>query len=241
GADEVGIAEEPERLAGGRAIDDQDIEAALARVPEDLQQAEELLQAGKDDQLLAVDVGDVGPAEDAGQPALHGAPAALGLAQAVHLLPPEVVGHLYRIGAERPVQRVRQAVGRVGAEGQRPPALGGQPHRRGSRHARFAHPALARVHQHAHEPLPQLLRSRSIGAKKNYSSMGILRKAVLGDASWRGTWKAAHTLATRARNWACSSSVSAPATRRMSPSICSRNLPAAVAPFLVSRTTTTRR
>src|SRR5262249_36885353 len=49
-------------------------------------------------------VGDVGPAENPGQPALHRTPIAPGLAQAVHFLPPQVVGHLYRIGAERPVQ-----------------------------------------------------------------------------------------------------------------------------------------
>src|SRR5262249_61585107 len=76
-ADDVGVAQEPQRLTGGGAIDDQDVEPALAGVPEDLQQAKELLQAGEDDQLLAVDVGDIGPAEDAGQPALHRAPPAL--------------------------------------------------------------------------------------------------------------------------------------------------------------------
>src|SRR5262249_48698174 len=39
-ADDVGVAQEPQRLAGGGAINDQDVEAALAGVPEDLQQAE---------------------------------------------------------------------------------------------------------------------------------------------------------------------------------------------------------
>ena len=62
----------------------------------------------------------------AAEPALHRAPVRLHLALGLDLLAPEPVGDRGRIGPELVLERIGQAVGRIGGQDDRPQALGAQ-------------------------------------------------------------------------------------------------------------------
>ena len=109
---------------------------------------------GRHGQLLGRDAVDAALGEQVAEPALHAVPVALHLLLGLHLLAEEVRADVGRLGAERRLERVGQAVGGVGGEHDGAQARGGAAARCGGRHARLADSALARVEDGAgrHQP-----------------------------------------------------------------------------------------
>ena len=122
---DVGEAEQPQRLAGRGAVDDHRVELAGVVVALDLQQAEELVHARRDGQLLGGDVHHPAVGEQRAEPALDRAPVRLHLALRLHLLAPEPLADRGRVGPERGLERVGEAVRRVGGDDDRAQPGGG--------------------------------------------------------------------------------------------------------------------
>ena len=100
-ARDVGEREQPQRLAGRRAVDDHDVPAAVLDVALELEQAEQLVAAGRDGQLLGRDAVDALVDEQPAEPALDRGPVALELVLRLHLLGPQAAADLGRLGADR--------------------------------------------------------------------------------------------------------------------------------------------
>ena len=79
----------------------------------DPQQVAELVHAGQDGHLLGHDLVEAVPAEQLRHVGLDRAPVALDVVVDVRLLPPQVGHELGRLGTERNVERVGEAVGDV--------------------------------------------------------------------------------------------------------------------------------
>ena len=159
-ARDVGEREQPQRLAGRRAVDDHDVPVALVDVALDLQQREQLVAAGRHGQLLGRDPVDALVDEQPAEPPLHRRPVALQLVLGLHLLGPQAAADVGRLGADARLQRLRQRVRGVGREHDRPLPRGGAAACRGSGDRRLADAALARVED---GPRPQ--RARFLGFK----------------------------------------------------------------------------
>ena len=93
--------EQPQRLAGRRAVDDDRVPLAGLGVALELEQAEQLVGAGRDGQLLGGDPLDAALGEHAAEPLLRGRPVALELVLRLHLLGPDAVADVGRLGADR--------------------------------------------------------------------------------------------------------------------------------------------
>ncbi len=164
-AGDVGEREQPQGLAGRRAVDDHDVEVAGLVVALDLQQAEELVHARRHGQLLGGDAHHAAVGEQPGEPVLDGGPVRLHLALRLDLLRPEQVVDLGRVGAEGRLEGVGEAVRRVGRKDDR-----SQPGRRttaggGSGDAGLADAPLARVENRARWlPRPGFMRVRHRGS-----------------------------------------------------------------------------
>ena len=159
---DVGEREQPQRLAGRGAVDDHHVPVALLDVALELQQAEQLVAARRDGQLLGRDPVDALVDEQRAEPALHRRPVALELVLGLHLLGPQVVGDLRRLGADRRLQRLRERVGGVGGQHDRALPGGGAAARGGGRDGGLPDPALARVED---RPRPQRAALALLGFK----------------------------------------------------------------------------
>ena len=121
-AGDVGKRQQPQRLAGRRAVDDDDVPLAGFVVGLEPQEREELVAAGRHGQLLGRDPVHAALDEQLAQPLLHSGPMAFHLVLGLDLLAPQVVAGLDRLGAQLGAERLREAVGRVGGDDQRPQA-----------------------------------------------------------------------------------------------------------------------
>ena len=99
--------EQPQRLAGRRAVDDDDVPLAVLDVALEPQQAEQLVAARRHRQLLGGDPLDAALDQHLAEPALHRGPVALELLLRGDLLRPEVARQLGRL-ARRPAPRARR-------------------------------------------------------------------------------------------------------------------------------------
>jgi hypothetical protein len=88
----------------------------------DPQQIAELVHAREDGHLLGHDLVESAPREELGDIGLDRAPVALDVVVNVRLLAVQVRCQVGRLGAERPIERVGQAVGDVGRQHDRPVA-----------------------------------------------------------------------------------------------------------------------
>ena len=138
--------EQPQRLAGRRAVDDDHVPVARLDVALELQQAEQLVAAGRDGQLLGRDPVDAALDSSAAEPALHRATSGARARPAP--APAAPTGRRRpRSARRRPAPRsdVGERVRRVGREHERARAGGGAAARRGGGDRRLADAALARV------------------------------------------------------------------------------------------------
>ncbi len=87
---DVGERQEPQRLAGGRAVHDHAVELALLVVALDPEQREQLVHARRDGQLLRRDAVDAALGQQVAEPALHAVPVALHLLLRLDLLAEQV-------------------------------------------------------------------------------------------------------------------------------------------------------
>ena len=129
----------------GSAVDDDHVELAGFVVALDLEQAEELVHAGRHGQLLGSDIHDSALQEHLPEPALDLSPVRLHLALGLDLLPPEIRPYRRWVGAEPELERVGKRVRRVGGEHHGPEACGGCPARARCRHGRLSDAALPGV------------------------------------------------------------------------------------------------
>ena len=109
----VGEREQPQRLPGGGAVDDDRLPLAGLVVALELQQREQLVQAWRDRQLLGRDPVDPALDQHLAQPLGHRGPVALHLLLGLDLLAPQALGHQRGIAAQRRLQRLRQRVGGI--------------------------------------------------------------------------------------------------------------------------------
>ena len=91
-AERLGQREQPQRLGGGRAVDDDDVPVVRRRVQPQLEQRQHLLGARDDGQLLGGDRVDAGDVEHREQVALDLGPGLLEPQLGVDLLHEQVVG-----------------------------------------------------------------------------------------------------------------------------------------------------
>ena len=149
-ARDVGERQQPQRLAGRRAVDDDHVVLAGLVVALDLQQAEQLVHAGRDRELLGADAVDAALDEQVAEPVLHAGPVALHLLLGGDLLAPQP----RRRPAPAPARarlaarRASECAGSV-RQHDRPQARGGAAARRGGGDRRLADAALARVEDRA--------------------------------------------------------------------------------------------
>ena len=115
-AGDVRERKQPQRLAGWRAVDDDRVELTRLAVALDLKQREELVEPGRHRHLLGHDLVDAAIREQRAEPLLHGLPVALHLTLGLKLLAPQLRRDRRRLAAERRLERVGQAVRRVGRE-----------------------------------------------------------------------------------------------------------------------------
>ena len=144
-AGDLGEGEETERLTGRRAVDDHRVELARLVVALDLEQAEELVHPGRHRQLLRGDVHHATVGDHLSQPLLHGAPVDLHLALRLNLLAPQALADGSRLGPQRHIERIGEAVRRVRREDDGSQAGGRTAAGRGGGDAGLADAALARV------------------------------------------------------------------------------------------------
>ena len=149
--------QQPQRLTGRRAVDDDHVPAAVLDMALEPQQGEQLVAAGRDRQLLGRDPLDPALHQHRAEPLLHGRPVLLQLRLRRDLLRPQVGADLRGLAADRRLQHVGERVRRIGREHDR-----AQPGRRatagrGCGDGGLADAALARVEDRArgHDGAPQ--------------------------------------------------------------------------------------
>ena len=100
----------------GRAVDDDHVPLARLDVALEPQQAEQLVAAGRDGQLLGGDPLHAALDQHLPEPALHRGPVPLELDLRGHLLRPQVRRQLGRLVADRRLEHVGERVRRIGGE-----------------------------------------------------------------------------------------------------------------------------
>ena len=146
----LGQREQPQRLGGGRAVDDDRVPVAREGVQAQLEQRQHLLGAGDDGQLLGGDRVDAGDLEHREQVALDLRPGLLEPPLRVDLLHEQAGRDLLGLMAHGDAEGVGQRVGGVGGQHQRAATrLGGEGRGRGG-DRRLPDPALAGEQQDAH-------------------------------------------------------------------------------------------
>ena len=108
-ARDVGEGQQAQRLARRGAVDDHAAEAPVLVVALDLQQAEELVEAGRNRELLGADAVHAALEQQLAQPVLHRGPVALHLVLRRHLLGPQALADLRRLAAHRGSPASRRA------------------------------------------------------------------------------------------------------------------------------------
>ena len=101
--------EQPQRLAGRRAVDDDRVPLAGLDVALEDQQREQLVAAGRDGQLLGGDPVHAALHQQPAEPLRDRAPVVLELVLGLHLLGVQPVADLGRLAADRRLQRRRRA------------------------------------------------------------------------------------------------------------------------------------
>jgi hypothetical protein len=147
---DIGKRQELEGFPGGCAVDDEDVELALALVLLDPHEAGDLLHPRRRCHLLGDDVVDSLRCEERRQVHVDAVPVLLELVERVDLLAPEVRRELGGLVADRRVDAVREAVRSVGADDERLVAEACALDRGGGGDRCLAHPSLARVEDHTH-------------------------------------------------------------------------------------------
>ena len=109
-----GSDSEPKSLCGRGAIDHDRVVVPGAGVLLHLEQGEQLVHPGKDEELLGLDPGHAAPIEHRHQLAPDGPPLPFQLLLGIDLLAEQTGHHLPRSVTERDVEGVGQAVGGVG-------------------------------------------------------------------------------------------------------------------------------
>jgi hypothetical protein len=145
----LGEREQPQRLARRRAVDDDHVPAAVLDVPPEPQEAEQLVAARGDGQLLGRDPVHAALDQHLPEPALDRRPMALQLLLRRDLLRPQVGSELGGLRADRRLQHVGERMGGVGGEHHRAEPGGGAPAGGGGGDRRLADAALARVEDRA--------------------------------------------------------------------------------------------
>ena len=141
----LGQTEKTERLAGRRCVDDDDVELATVVVLGDPEQAGELVHPGQDAHLLGHHVVEAAPPQNARYVRLDRAPVLIDVVEDLGLLAPQVRAESGRLGSERTVEGVGEAVRRVRRQDDRPMAAIGREQTGRGGHAGLADAALAGV------------------------------------------------------------------------------------------------
>ena len=144
---DVGEGQQAQRLAGRRAVDDDHVVEAVVVVAADLQQAEQLVHAGQDGQLLGGDAVDALAHEQVAEPVLDLGPVAVQFVLGARPAGRRGRGTTVRRAASppsRPATSARLCAGSVETSEGAPPARG-EPARGRGRDRRLADAALARV------------------------------------------------------------------------------------------------
>ena len=113
------------------------------------QQREQLVHPRRDRQLLGRDPIDAALEQQVAEPLLHARPVALHLLLGLDLLTPQMLGRRQRLRTQLHAERLRQAVGRVGGDHQRPQPAGGAAARGARRDRGLADAPLAGVQDRA--------------------------------------------------------------------------------------------
>ena len=112
----VGEREQPQRLAGRRAVDDDHVPVAGLVVGLEREQAEQLVAAGRHRQLLGGDPVDAALHQHPAEPALHARPVALELVLGLDLLGVQPAADVGRRAADGGLQRLGERVRRIRRE-----------------------------------------------------------------------------------------------------------------------------
>ena len=126
----LGEGEQPQRLAGGRAVDDDHVPVAVLDVLLEPQQAEQLVSAGRDGELLGGDPFHAALDQHLAEPALDLGPVALELLLRGDLLRPQVRARLGGLRPDGLLEHVGERVRRIGGQDAR---CGGRRRRSGAR------------------------------------------------------------------------------------------------------------
>ena len=148
-AGDVGERQQAQRLAGRRAVDDDHVPVARLVVALELQEAEELVGARGDGELLGRDAVDALAHEQVAEPVLHRRPVAFHLVLGGDLLAEEVRIDAGGLAFERRLERVGERVRRVRRHHQRAGARGGAAARGARGDRRLAYPAFTGVEDRA--------------------------------------------------------------------------------------------
>src|SRR5690606_35013600 len=119
-------------------------------VPVDVDQREQLVHPGKDEELLGLDAGGATPIEDFDELTPYRAPVALQLGPGVDLLAVESVRDRSRVGAQLDAEGVGERMSGVGRDDENPGAGVGRAQRRSRGHRGLAYPAFPGDQQDAH-------------------------------------------------------------------------------------------
>ena len=141
-AERLGQREQPQRLGGRRAVDDQRVPVAGEREFAHREQGEDLVDAGQHGQLVRGDRVDAAAREHVDEEALHVAPGGFEPALRVDLHRPQRRRHLGRFARERDVEGIGERVRDVGRQQQRLQAAVGEPQRRRRRRVVLPTPPL---------------------------------------------------------------------------------------------------
>ena len=149
---DVGQAEQPERLRGRRAIDEDHVVGARLDVRLHIDQREDLVDPRDHREFLGLDRVGAGPVHHLHHVVLDLAPVLLEARLGVDLLRPQALGDLARLVADRDLEGVGERVCRVGAHDQRSQAGPRRAHSGRRGHGRLADPTLPREEDHPHRP-----------------------------------------------------------------------------------------
>ena len=189
---DVGEAEQPQRLPGRGAVDDQGVEAPALGVALDLKQREELVHAGRDGQLLGADLLDPAARQELRHPVLNRGPVGLHLELGPHLLPPEMGAGRGRLRPQLDLERVGEAVRRVGRDHHRAQSGPRAPPRGCGGDAGLAYAALARVEDRpgrGHRSEPSVIVAIGRTRSRRRATLMPHDRAAAPQAAPRPTWR----------------------------------------------------
>jgi hypothetical protein len=104
----LGEREEPQRLGGRRAVDDQQVETVVVGQPGQVGEGDDLLETGEQGELFGLDATHTGPVEHGRQIAAEITPLLFEAPEGIDLLAIQPGGQLARTVTERQPERVGQ-------------------------------------------------------------------------------------------------------------------------------------